>query len=180
MTDRTCSECGETKPSKSFLDAKRRVVGICTDCRRKAKERARYLRAKAASRKRDRRVERDDAILAQEQLLAHDPAAEVLAEIKSLMYAPRHKLRQYLNKVELGIATLRTEQGIKRQRQRMDYLEHLCEIIERDALLGRASTLQHYLTNTYVLNEHGYTCNLNLDDEDIRVHKTKEFTDADN
>jgi hypothetical protein len=126
------------------------------------------------------RLQRDDALLAQEQLLANDAAAEVLHEIKSLMYAPRHKLRLYLTKVEVGTATLRTEQGILRQRQRMDYLEHLCEIIENDARRGKAKSIHHYLTNTYVLNEHGYTCAIDLNEDDIRIHKTKEFFDGDN
>ena len=180
MTDRTCSECGEVKPIKKFLDATRRVVSTCTDCRRKAKERARYIKRKAEADTVEARLERNDALYAQEQLLANDPAAEVLNQIRELMYAPRHKLRKYLLKVEAGTATLRTEDGIRRQRQKMDYLEHLCEIIKRDAQAGRCVGLSRYLTNTYVLNEHDYTCAINPEDDDIRVHKTKEFFDGDN
>jgi hypothetical protein len=178
MTDRTCPECGEVKPTKKFLDAARRVVSTCTDCRRKAQARARYRKSRKAEHSNDLRLERNDALYAQEQLLGNDPAAEVLDQIKELMYAPRHKLRKYLLKVEAGTATLRTEDGIRRQRQKMDYLEHLCEIIKRDAQAGRSATISHYLTNTYVLNEHDYTCAINPEDDDIRIHKTKEFFDA--
>lgn len=180
MSERTCPECGEVKPQKKFLNAARRVVGTCTDCRRKGREHGRYLRMKKAERAGDLRRERDEALLEQEQILANDPAAEVIGQIRALMYAPRHKLRKYLNKVEMGTATLSTDEGIKRQRQKMDYLEHLCEIIERDARQSAAKSLRHYLTNTYVLNEHGYTCAIDLNEYDIRIHKTKEFFDGDN
>ena len=180
MSERTCPECGEVKPTKKFLNATRRVVSVCTDCRRKAKGRARYLKSKQTEHRADLRRERDDAVYEQQMILARDHAVEVLKEIRDLMHHPRYKLRQYLLKVEAGTASLRTEDGIKRQRQRLDYLEHLCEIIENDARRGESRPIRHYLTNTYVLNEHGYTCALNLDDADIRIHKTKEFFDGDN
>ena len=180
MTDRTCPECGEVKPRNKFLDAARHVVSTCTDCRRKARDRARYAKQRAEADKVKARFSRSDALRAQEQLLATDPATEVLDQIKRMMYAPRHKLRKYLMKVEAGTAALRTEDGIRRQRQKMDYLEHLHAIIKFHARRGIAQSLSYYLTNTYVLNEHDYACAIDPNDVDIRIHKTKEFFDGDN
>ena len=62
MSDRTCPECGETKPVEQFWGVNRRREEVCTPCRRRAARKARYLRDKSKKRRNEFRRQTEMAM----------------------------------------------------------------------------------------------------------------------
>jgi hypothetical protein len=167
MSDRTCIVCGETKPKRSFWNAKRRLVHTCTDCRRTARKKEQYRAEKKVRFDREVKAMTKRAIKAQAALLKETMAAAVLRELNKLIAQPRSLVRKYTKKLEHGTGSYRTKQGLENQTRRLDYLLDIKRIVELDAAVDDVKPLEYYLTNTYLLNKHGYVCRIDPDDEDL-------------
>jgi hypothetical protein len=158
MADRTCPECGETKPVEQFWGERRQRMKVCTACRRKAARHKRYLKDKATHRRAE--IRRLTNLLMQEQRakVTEGPLPENVREINNILSRIDYKLGKYVEKLNFGQATKRTELAIKNQSQRKAYFLEIKELLMEAAGKGFDRPLEYYLSNTYLLHKHGFPC----------------------
>lgn len=158
MAEKACDTCGEVKPRKAFWGVNREPMSTCTACRRKEARRKRYLRDKAEA---ERQAERQRARMAlekQKALLGDSKMSEAVLEINTIISRIEYKLRKYNEMVMYGNGTLRTEKAIRHQTNRLDYYEEIKYLLMESARRGIDRPLEYYLTNTFLLNKHGFPC----------------------
>jgi len=158
MTDRTCPECGETKPIEQFWGANRRREEVCTPCRRRKSRHERYLRNKSKQRRAEFRRITEMAMQANISLMDESQVGEAMAELNVILSRINHKLKVYAEKVAYGTATKRTEYAIRHQTMRREYYEEIKELLMEAAGRGFERPLEYYLSNTYLLHKHGFPC----------------------
>lgn len=158
MADRTCDVCGEAKPRKAFWGVNRLPMTTCTVCRRKAARRKKYLKEKQAREAADVRRLARLALQKQKRMREVSNIDLAIKELNHRITAVEYKIRKYTEKVLYGAGSRRTELALKNQSQKRDYYEEIKELLEMDATNGVDRPLEYYLTNTFLLNKHGFTC----------------------
>jgi hypothetical protein len=177
MSDRTCPECGETKPVEQFWGVNRRREEVCTPCRRRTARKARYLRNKSKKRRDEFRRLTEMAMKANISLMDKSQVGEAIAEINVVLARIEYKLKKYAEKVAFGMASKRTEHAITHQTQRLNYYEEIKELLMEAAGKGFDRPLEYYLSNTYLLHKHGFPCV--VVDADPRLEMETEHGDND-
>lgn len=158
MKDRTCDTCGETKPWKAFWGVNRQPMKTCTACRHKEARRKRYLKEKARKQAEDRR---NAAMIARQRVASEAKKSNVDASIKhinqKLAYI-ENRIAHYTDMIVYGHGTRKTENALKNQERNREYYEEVKELIMEDAARGLDNPLEYYLSNTFLLNKHGFPC----------------------
>jgi hypothetical protein len=158
MSERTCDKCGETKPRKAFWGVNRRPMTTCTVCRQKEARRKRYLRAK---KKAEREAARLEAAAARQKIKEMNKKSNVEASIYELdrnISRINSRIKHYADKIAYGAGSKRTETALADQYRKIEYYEDVKALVLEDAARGVDRTLEYYLSNTYLLNKHGYPC----------------------
>lgn len=158
MIDKTCDKCGETKPRKAFWGVNRSIMSTCTVCRQKEARRKRYLKAK---KKAEREAARREAEIARQQVKEKMKKSNVEAavyELERRISRVDSRIRFYADKIAYGGGSKRTETALKDQYRKVEYFEDIKALVLEDASRGIDRSLEYYLTNTYLLNKHGYPC----------------------
>jgi hypothetical protein len=158
MSERTCPECGETKPIEQFWGKNRRREEVCTPCRRRKARHERYLRNKSKKRRDDFRRLTELAMKANISLIDESHVGEAMAELNVILSRIDYKLRKYAEKVAFGMGSKRTELAIRRQTMRREYYEEIKELLMEAAGQGIDRPLEYYLSNTHLLHKHGFPC----------------------
>jgi uncharacterized membrane protein len=159
---RVCDACGETKPVKDFLTRTRRLDKTCTACRAKERRKLRYEKDRAS----DLQVEMREAIKEQKGVLDSMSSA-MITEVRKLMSMARYKLKTYDERIAQGKFTEKTLEARARQAQRVRYYNHVINIITTDARRGQRKPLLYYLSNTKLLEHHGFLCQVIEADPDL-------------
>ena len=158
MSERTCDKCGETKPRKAFWGVNRNIMSTCTVCRQKEARRKRYLKAK---KKAEREAARREAAAARQKIKEMNKKSNVEASIYELdrnISRINSRIKHYADKIAYGAGSKRTETALADQYRKIEYYEDVKALVLEDAARGIDRTLEYYLSNTYLLNKHGYPC----------------------
>jgi len=158
MSERTCPECGETKPIEKFWGERRQRMKVCTACRRKAARHKRYVAQRKKDAKVNARRRMQASLMAQGKLLRGSEVSAGVLEINRIVSRINYKLRQYVEKLDFGESTARTESAIEYQTRKLRYYEEIKELLMEDAKNGIDRPLEYYLTNTFLLHKHGFPC----------------------
>ena len=158
MIDKTCDKCGETKPRKAFWGVNRAIMSTCTVCRQKEARRKRYLKAKKKAEREAIRREADIARQKAKEKIKKSNVDAVVYELDRRISRIDSRIRHYADKIAYGAGTKRTETALKDQYRKIEYYEDIKSLVLEDASHGIDRTLEYYLSNTYLLNKHGFAC----------------------
>lgn len=158
MSERTCDKCGETKPRKAFWGVNRNIMSTCTVCRQKEARRKRYLRAKKKAEQAEIRRQISEAKRKAKAEMAKSNVELAVHEIERMITKTEWWIKKYADTISWGNGTKRTQRALKDHHRKLDYYEEIKELLLEDASLGIDRPLEYYLSNTYLLNKHGYPC----------------------
>ena len=156
MQDRTCTSCGETKPWRAFWGKNREVEPTCSACRRKEYDRRR--KRKAYNEQKQEQVRGIIRAARQKQEQIDKTLTAAVREINKKLSQIKHKINTYSDKIIYGSGSSRTEKALRYQEHLRDYYEEIKELLMEDAANGIERPLEYYLTNTFLLNKHGFPC----------------------
>ena len=171
MSDRTCPECGETKPRSKFLNQIRHVVPVCTSCRRRAQQRD-YARRKRAQKRGLRQVQ-EQTLRTQEhtrnlkKFLSNDEGHQVCKDIERLIRAEWRKLQKYEERYATRDYSDRLDKAMRDRHQKKRFLNEALAIAVEDTKRGECKPVVWYIENTYLLNKHGFYCAIDESHENI-------------
>lgn len=171
MSERTCPECGETKPTKKFLNAKRRVVPVCTACRAVAQKKAYQEKLKAAKAARESEAAIQNKMVEVtynlDMFLNEDPCAPTIRVLTRMVTNQRRILRAYNERYRSGDPSDRLDTAMRDRTKRIQFLEEALAIAARDARTSSCKDPNWYTLNTFLLNKHGYPCAIDSEHENI-------------
>lgn len=156
MSERTCDVCGETKPRKAFWGVNRNIVPTCNTCRSKERKRKWYYKNKKKLERQAARKAVSEAVKAAKQKAKKTNVEIAIYEIDRRLSQIDSRMREYADKIAYGAGTKRTEKALRDQERNHEYFEDVRGIIMEDASLGIDRPLEYYLSNTYLLNKHGF------------------------
>ena len=158
MEDRACPECGEVKPPSGFWGKNRRIMEVCTSCRRRASRHERHVREyKKVVRKR-LNLQMRGLLNEQRSMIKNERMASAVAEVDRIIRTVERAVEKYAEKVAYAEATKRTETALTYQSKRLAYFEDVKQLLLECARRGIERPLEHYLANTFLLNKHGFAC----------------------
>ena len=94
----------------------------------------------------------------QRTFLKNENMAAAVAEVERTIRQIERLVEKYAEKVAFNEATKRTETALTYQSNRLSYFEDVKFLLLECARRGIERPLEYYLSNTFLLNKHGFPC----------------------
>jgi Zn ribbon nucleic-acid-binding protein len=148
-----CPTCKETKPLAEFRTKRDyKLHGECVRCYKLRKRRKKYRKEA------DEKKERLEKLVVRSELQKKAQPPQVTAMIRQVRAeaaVPKLRVRRYMEKIENGEKSARTEAAVAYQQRKVDYFVELEQVIRNDATRGEVKPYIFYRSNTWLLHKHG-------------------------